>query len=224
MNETIKDLILSTDMEYHTDLVNQANQLKTVLNAVYKLTLQDRTSLCRILLHAADISNMARPWLISKQWSDLIVQEFFSQGDVEKKLKITISPGMDREVCSQQSISLKFGQLILPYFDSLVGILPKSQLFVDYLAANRLHWECMKPKIRRVHSDIQSPAVITYKRLRLGYRSQSYPTVLYHSRYHHEHIKSTNLLPKVNFKPLLYDTSHKTNIESTIVLCHPYDQ
>jgi hypothetical protein len=207
MIETIKDLILSTDMEYHSDLVNQINHLKTF---------KDRTSLCRVLLHAADISNMARPWLISKQWSDLIVQEFFSQGDEEKKLKMTISPGMDREVCSQQSISLKFGQVILPYFESLVSILPKSQILVDNLMKNRVHWESLpNKKMRRVHSDIYLSPVITYKRIRLGYRSQSYPTVLYHP----PPPLSNNLLPIVNFKPSLYD-----NIESAIVLYHPYDQ
>jgi hypothetical protein len=166
MNETIKDLILSTDMEYHQDLVNQINQPQ-----------QNKISLCRILLHAADISNMARPWLISKQWSDLIVQEFFAQGDEEKRLKMTISPGMDRQMCSQQSISLKFHQLILPFFESLVNIIPKSKTLVHYLVANRLHWE-----------HVQNRPVITYKRIR--YR----PTVLYQPIELYDNIDSTIVL------------------------------
>ncbi|KAG2199600.1 hypothetical protein INT46_002441 [Mucor plumbeus] len=257
VRETIKDLILSTDMAYHSELVNQANQLVNTIENTRKFhnkrkhstssTLisstnsdKNRTSLCRILLHAADISNMARPWVISKQWSDLIVQEFFSQGDEEKKRKMAISPGMDREVCSQQSISLKFGQLILPYFESLVNLLPKSHIFVDFLVANRIQWECLdqqqQPIIRRVSSEIRTTATTTtttdttitsaikYKRIRLGFRSKSFPTVLYHHRCQSNVIiEKNNLLPLVNFKSsLLYDTS-KTSIES-IVLYHPFDQ
>ncbi|KAF1804038.1 hypothetical protein FB192DRAFT_1324079 [Mucor lusitanicus] len=270
VRDTIKDLILSTDMAYHSELVNQADQLvrlveqsrkssssssnkrkhctSTALVPSTHLALESRTSLCRILLHAADISNMARPWVISKQWSDLIVQEFFSQGDEERKRKMTISPGMDREVCSQPSISLKFGQLILPYFESLVSLLPKSHVFVDFLVANRARWERLDQHkqspttIRRVSSDVRatstttittSPSIasataIKYKRIRLGFRSKSFPTVLYHHHQHHHYqsnviIEKNNLLPLVNFKSsLLYDTT-KTNIES-IVLYHPYDQ
>ncbi|EPB82372.1 hypothetical protein HMPREF1544_10873 [Mucor circinelloides 1006PhL] len=273
VRDTIKDLILSTDMAYHSELVKQADQLSHFIEQSKKsssnkrkhststalmppptnLDPKSRTSLCRILLHAADISNMARPWVISKQWSDLIVQEFFSQGDEERKRKMTISPGMDREVCSQSSISLKFGQLILPYFESLVSLLPKSHVFVDFLLANRTQWERLDQHkqppvstIRRVSSDIRAtsttvtttttpaPTIATaataikYKRIRLGFRSKSFPTVLYHHHQHHHYqsnviIEKNNLLPLVHFKSsLLYDTV-KTNIES-IVLYHPYDQ
>ncbi|GAN05409.1 high affinity cGMP-specific 3',5'-cyclic phosphodiesterase 9A-like isoform X2 [Mucor ambiguus] len=218
VRDTIKDLILSTDMAYHSELIKQADQLvhlveqarksssnkrkhstSTTLMPPTTLSAESRTSLCRILLHAADISNMARPWVISKQWSDLIVQEFFSQGDEERKRKMTISPGMDREVCSQPSISLKFGQLILPYFESLVSLFSKSHVFVDFLVANRTRWERLDQQkqspaptitktIRRVSSDIRATSTtvptattttiaaatataIKYKRIRLGFRT-----------------------------------------------------
>ncbi|KAG1122402.1 hypothetical protein G6F42_011515 [Rhizopus arrhizus] len=225
VRDTIKDLILSTDMAYHSELVKQADQLSHFIEQSKKsssnkrkhststalmppptnLDPKSRTSLCRILLHAADISNMARPWVISKQWSDLIVQEFFSQGDEERKRKMTISPGMDHQ-----------------------------------------HKQPPVSTIRRVSSDIRAtsttvtttttpaPTIATaataikYKRIRLGFRSKSFPTVLYHHHQHHHYqsnviIEKNNLLPLVHFKSsLLYDTV-KTNIES-IVLYHPYDQ
>ncbi|CEP17410.1 hypothetical protein [Parasitella parasitica] len=252
IRDTIKDLILSTDMAYHSELVDQAKHLSSVtarnhvnnkrkhstsaaLTPPAHLDREDRTSLCRILLHAADISNMARPWVISKQWSDLIIQEFFSQGDEEKKRKMTVSPGMDREHCSQQSISLKFGQHILPYFQTLVSLIPKSHVFVDNLVANRTEWErldqhdqLLATTIRRISSDIRatSPSTatnVTYKRIRSGFRSNSFPTVLYHPHYQSNVIiEKNNLRPLVNFKPsLLYDKT-KPNIDP-IVLYHPHD-
>jgi hypothetical protein len=214
MSEIIRGLILSTDMVHHDELAKEAVQL-------YKK--QDTLGLCRVLLHAADISNMVRPWVISKQWSDLIVQEFFSQGDEERKRNMTISPGMDRELYTQSTISLNFGRLIMPYFQSIVRILPRSHVLVDQLASNRIQWECLEPikLARRASSDIQPESKIAtpmkYKRIRLGNRSQSYPTVLYSSKIE----EKSSLLPILNFRSYSLFNEHN-NIES-IVLLHPYD-
>ncbi|SAL98308.1 hypothetical protein [Absidia glauca] len=100
---------------------------------------------CRIILHAADISNTVRPWSISKQWSDLIVQEFFRQGDAEKLAGLDVSPGMDRDESDQATISLKFGDFVVrSYFEALAGVLPKSRVFLTTLAENRLEWLQLK--------------------------------------------------------------------------------
>ncbi|KAI7907344.1 uncharacterized protein BX663DRAFT_495604 [Cokeromyces recurvatus] len=250
MNQMIEKFILSTDMIYHTKLTQQMNQLTTNLTSIINrkrkldsiepistlVNKEDRQSLCCILLHAADISNMARPYAVSQQWSNQIVKEFYSQGDEEKKRKMKISPGMDRESCSQRSISLKFQETILPYFKSLVSLLPKSQLLVTCLEENRTYWESntiesihhstnnttllSPPPSSSLSTTINTATIVTYKRIRLRYRSQSYPTVLYNK---HFIIEKTNLLPLVHFKSsLLHDTTMKNNVES-IVLYHPYD-
>ncbi|ORZ23653.1 hypothetical protein BCR42DRAFT_367532 [Absidia repens] len=94
-----------------------------------------------ILLHAADISNTVRPWAISKQWSDLIVQEFFRQGDIEKRYGLAVSPGMDRDLSSQADISLTFGDLVVrPYFEAFAHLLPGAHVFLQALDNNRDEW------------------------------------------------------------------------------------
>ncbi|GAN02126.1 high affinity cGMP-specific 3',5'-cyclic phosphodiesterase 9A isoform X4 [Mucor ambiguus] len=104
-----------------------------------------RLSFASILLHAADISNTVRTWPISKQWSDLIVQEFFRQGDAEKLAGLQVSPGMDRDLATQASISLKFGDFVVkPYFEALTGLLPRAQIFLDTLQDNREEWLKLK--------------------------------------------------------------------------------
>lgn len=114
----------------------------TILNPLDK---KQRLSFACILLHAADISNTVRSWPISKQWSDLIVQEFFRQGDAEKASGIPVTPGMDRDVATQPSISIKFIDFIIkPYFDALTGLLPSAKLFVYNLQENRDEWETLK--------------------------------------------------------------------------------
>lgn len=140
----LKDLILATDMSFHYDLLEDANQLE---EETWSADWSDdqRRRFARILLHAADISNTVRPWPISKQWSDLIVQEFFRQGDAEKAAGLTVSTGMDRDLDTQASISLRFTDFIVkPYFQSLATLLPKARRWLVALEENRVHWQDLK--------------------------------------------------------------------------------
>ncbi|KAI8877662.1 HD-domain/PDEase-like protein [Backusella circina FSU 941] len=152
--DRLKDLILSTDMTYHCELEVQVQSLIDKYGSVWRkyttkhqpsnetvLLLSDRQCLSRILLHAADISNMVRPWPISKQWSDLILQEFYQQGDKEKNGKMPLSPGMDRETHSQRLISLKFSAMIENFYKLLADLFYSTHVLLDNLAYNRICWE-----------------------------------------------------------------------------------
>ncbi|KAF9926871.1 hypothetical protein FBU30_003631 [Linnemannia zychae] len=104
-------------------------------------TAEQRQNLCNCLLHAADISNAVKPWTVCKRWSDLVVQEFFRQGDIEKAQHIPVSPNMDRDQHNQPQISLGFGDFVVqPYFEAFVELLPKASPFLSTLAENRVHW------------------------------------------------------------------------------------
>ncbi|KAI7898980.1 uncharacterized protein BX663DRAFT_555311 [Cokeromyces recurvatus] len=196
--DSIRKLILSTDMTFHYDLLMEVTALEDALSCVQEgeeekkdkdeedltvtpsetqqndhhhlssfsydnditttefirntmrysttthyLSLNDtqRLSFSRILLHAADISNTVRTWPISKQWSDLIVQEFFRQGDAEKAAQLEVSPGMDRDIVTQPGISIKFGDFVVrPYFEAFTGLLPKATIFLNHLEENRKEW------------------------------------------------------------------------------------
>ncbi|KAI0242343.1 hypothetical protein L0F63_002366 [Massospora cicadina] len=100
-----------------------------------------RRKLCRLLLHAADISNAVRPWTLCKTWSDLAVSEFFHQGDLEKRNNLPISPNMDRSHADQPQIALDFEELIVkPYFDMLAEFIPSCCIFLKTLDDNRKKW------------------------------------------------------------------------------------
>lgn len=106
------------------------------------LTVEQRQSLCNCLLHAADISNAVKPWTICKRWSDLVVQEFFRQGDIEKAQHLPVSPNMDRDQHNQPQISLGFSDFVVqPYFEAFVELLPDASPLLTTLADNRVHWE-----------------------------------------------------------------------------------
>lgn len=132
------DIILHSKDDYHPSFKGP----KSEQEADFILNQQDRQTLCRLLLHGADISNTVRPWSVCKKWSDLVVEEFFRQGDAERLHGLQISPGMDREESTQVDISLQFGDLVVgPYFELFAELLPNAQSFVEALAENRGHWE-----------------------------------------------------------------------------------
>ncbi|KAI9322199.1 hypothetical protein BX666DRAFT_1892528 [Dichotomocladium elegans] len=158
----VASLILSTDMVRHPEMLDHAHRLGAMLTACYGgsgdmctfssrkdeqflFSDRDRLAFSEVILHAADISNTVRPWPISKQWSDLIVQEFFRQGDAEKEAGLTVSPGMDRDQSTQAEISLNFGDLLVkPYYEALAGLLPGARALLNILATNRRSWEHLR--------------------------------------------------------------------------------
>ena len=102
---------------------------------------KDRMTILRSLLHAADISNPAKIWSTSKKWSDLVVEEFFAQGDLEKLNNLPVSTNMDRNNSHQDEISLSFSDFIVaPFFLTLLKALPRLGKAVKYLESNRRQW------------------------------------------------------------------------------------
>ena len=49
-----------------------------------------------LILHCADISNPTKPYHIHCQWTEMLLEEFFRQGDDEIKIGLPASPMMDR--------------------------------------------------------------------------------------------------------------------------------
>lgn len=145
------EMILSTDMMTHFILTDELNDCVTrhftpldsmaALNSVV-IPDKDRTTLLRSILHAADISNPAKAWETSKKWSDLVVQEFFAQGDLEKAQALPVSMNMDRCFAVQDEISLNFNDFIVaPFFFTLLKAFPKLEKSVRHLESNRYEWD-----------------------------------------------------------------------------------
>ena len=58
---------------------------------------EDKTLVLQVALKCADIGHSAKEWNLHKQWSERVCEEFFAQGDAEKKLGIPVSINMDRD-------------------------------------------------------------------------------------------------------------------------------
>ena len=108
------------------------------------LTDKDKETLLKSLLHLADIGNPTKPWDISRQWSDLVVQEFFAQGDREKEEGLPVSANMDRHTTMQDELSINFNDFIVaPYFMSMTSVLPSLHTVDIIMHENRNKWHDM---------------------------------------------------------------------------------
>lgn len=59
----------------------------------------------KMILKVSDISNVTRPMEDMKKWCARLTEEFFLQGDNEKKSGIPITGFMDRETSTKLSIA-----------------------------------------------------------------------------------------------------------------------
>ncbi len=60
------------------------------------------------MVHCADLSNPTKPLQLYKQWTDRIMEEFFSQGDRERERGMEISP-----MCDKHNASVEKSQVAL---------------------------------------------------------------------------------------------------------------
>ena len=72
-----------------------------------------RVMLASFLLHVCDISNPGREWEICERWAGLVMNEFFSQGDLEKKLGLPVSMNCDRDKVLVPFAQIGFGKFVI---------------------------------------------------------------------------------------------------------------
>lgn len=101
-------LILATDMANHASLVERMSTYFFFKETNATTTSTDSKTLLQTLLHAADISNAAKPWPIYIQATEKVVEEFFLQGDLEKIYYEDNKPTFDRETTDIAQLQIGF--------------------------------------------------------------------------------------------------------------------
>lgn len=104
------------------------NQLAT-LQITWTIKLNSQQALISVgfsqvlqnMVHCADLSNPTKPLQIYRQWTDRIMEEFFSQGDRERERGMEISAMCDKHNASveknQVDVSDPSGCFCLFYFE-----------------------------------------------------------------------------------------------------------
>lgn len=139
---TIISLILATDMAKHFDLLKAFNT--QIDNGEFSMENQeDRIEVLQMLLKCGDVSNVARPFEIADKWSDMLCEEFFRQGDLEKASGMEYTSALnDREHLDKPKSQIGFYTFVcLPLFEATARAIPKLQCNVTQLLTNLENWK-----------------------------------------------------------------------------------
>jgi hypothetical protein len=149
--------ILATDNAKHFDMVKEIKKCYQVNSTVCDQQARDPEDfrdlymsevLCKdtilwmkMLLHLADISNPLKPFTTYRQWASRVLEEFFVQGDEEKRLGIPVGMLNDREKVSMPGSEHGFiNFLVAPLVTSALRIFPTMLLRAQTMVSNMEEW------------------------------------------------------------------------------------
>ncbi|XP_046390180.1 cGMP-specific 3',5'-cyclic phosphodiesterase-like isoform X1 [Ischnura elegans] len=145
LEHNISSLILATDITRQQEFLTRFKRyLDGDLLDMKRAT--DRHFILQIALKCADISNPCRPWEVSKKWSHKVCEEFFRQGDYERKLNLPVTSLCDRHTTSVPKIQTGFFRFVVaPLFDEWHRFLQTSLSteMINYLNSNRARWDSL---------------------------------------------------------------------------------
>ncbi|KAI8340806.1 hypothetical protein BC941DRAFT_418224 [Chlamydoabsidia padenii] len=147
--KTVVTSILATDMSLHNEYVmkikEQATRLRSRSTSTKVDEEQERLLICSAIIKCADISNVARPFLQSAKWAELLVEEFACQGDLEKELGMPVSPFNDRDKLVLEDSQIGFIRFVaMGLFQQVREVMQEMTFAVDQLESNLQRWEIRK--------------------------------------------------------------------------------
>ena len=146
-------VILATDMANHGKVMSLFKS-KISLNEEnneYKLNLlsgndqtknEEKQVLLDFMLHLADLAHNTKLFEISKKWVELLSEEFWLQGDLEKENNLPVS-----FLCDRNDINIPKSQkgfisgFVIPTFECLVSVFPTLKFTLDNAKINLKEWQ-----------------------------------------------------------------------------------
>ena len=134
------DCVLATDMTGHFKHVSEF-QSKVDIGFDFEKA-SDRMVIFQMCIKCADISNAARPQELNLNWTSRVMEEFFMQGDREKKEGLPISPLCGRHGTNIPKSQIGFMDFIVkPMFTAFCKFMPIfEEMCMPSLQKNRKYW------------------------------------------------------------------------------------
>ena len=150
--------ILATDMANHGEVMslirakvktfqdhegeNEGEEKFNLLSGNEKTKFEEQQVLLNYLMHSADLGHNCKKYEISKKWVHLLCEEFWIQGDQEKKLGIPVSFLCDRDKIDVPASQVNFLRgFIISSFDCLVSIFPNLKYTMENAKNNIKEWQ-----------------------------------------------------------------------------------
>eukprot|EP00928_Gymnodinium_smaydae_P027432 TRINITY_DN21224_c0_g1_i1.p1 TRINITY_DN21224_c0_g1~~TRINITY_DN21224_c0_g1_i1.p1 ORF type:complete len:1122 (-),score=212.03 TRINITY_DN21224_c0_g1_i1:105-3365(-) len=157
------DAILHTDNAHHFSMIKEVQMMyemnSEILDASREFFGEDplefpteeasecfrkpesRHLLVNLLLHVSDISNSCKPFRICRIWAWQILDEFFLQGDLEKKLGVPVQALNDRDKVNRPFSQIGFVEfLVSPLLYATMRVLPPAVCLPEQMLSNVQMW------------------------------------------------------------------------------------
>ena len=121
MRKRMIQCVLATDMAKHSESVARLNSLVdnydisngenngAVLNKETELRkFESQQFMMNVCHHAADVGPPAKKFQQTRRWTNLLTEEFWNQGDLEKKQGLPVSSFCDRDTVDLPKAQMGF--------------------------------------------------------------------------------------------------------------------
>eukprot|EP01112_Ceratiomyxa_fruticulosa_P008300 TRINITY_DN214_c0_g1_i1.p1 TRINITY_DN214_c0_g1~~TRINITY_DN214_c0_g1_i1.p1 ORF type:complete len:745 (+),score=137.62 TRINITY_DN214_c0_g1_i1:217-2451(+) len=141
VRESVISMVLATDMAQHFDILGKFKS-KMAGNGFDPKDRKDRLLLLQLAVKCADISNPTKAPYLCNRWASCVMEEFYRQGDEERRQGMPISSFMDRTKPAEAKCQVGFIDFIVgPLYEVWVNFLPDMGLCLQNLEANRTSWK-----------------------------------------------------------------------------------
>ena len=133
--------ILATDMANHGKVVSKLKSMDLSKNE-NNLKFEQQQNVLDFVIHSADLAHNVKLFKISLHWVSLLSEEFWLQGDEEKKNKLNVSFLCDRNDSNVPKSQVGFIKgFVIPSFEILVNIFPSLNFTIENAKNNVKEWE-----------------------------------------------------------------------------------
>ena len=149
-------MILETDMSRHFEILGKFKSKSSNLNIS---NADDKLIILGMGLKCADIGHSAKSTDLHEKWTQLVCEEFFLQGDIEKQRKQTVSMYCDREntdIAKSQAGFIK--NICMPLYEVWCNYLNSDTIYTSclkQLEKNFKHWDD-KFKQRKTSAQVET--------------------------------------------------------------------
>ncbi|KAI9219515.1 hypothetical protein BC828DRAFT_349280 [Blastocladiella britannica] len=120
--DLVIELVLATDLKLQAELMTV---WKTRVECFDVRLSTDRTMMLKLIMKASDVANPSKELPIYREWIERIMQEFFEQGDEERRLGLPISPYCDSAQPNLPGSQVGFMTwIVLPLYEAIHQVMP----------------------------------------------------------------------------------------------------
>ena len=143
MWSTLIQLILATDMSKHFTIIQEFKALTDEGKFDPTNVIEHRLLLMKMIIKAADISNVSRPFDLANRWCDVLCEEFFRQGDLEMASGMEYTSDLnDREHLNKSKSQIGFyTSVCLPLYQALANAIQPLDVNAKSVEANLDIWK-----------------------------------------------------------------------------------